>query len=132
MSWVFKKDLTEALGLRPLTWRDELWWERLGQSVLGAALLGVFWWWVLSEWLGLSLGPVALLVLGCLALFGGFFGMAQERFESDLPRWPRRGDPGAITRPPSHIPGSRRSGRPDCPTAPARRGDPGARPRSRA
>ena len=133
MSWVFKKDLTEELGLRPLTWRDGLWWERLGWSVLTAALGGALWWWVLSEWLGFSLGPVALLVLGYLSLFSGFVAMAEERFETDLPRWPRRDDPcsASIKRPPSRTPGSRRSGRPGCPTAPARRGGPGARSRSR-
>ena len=94
--WMWRRgaspeELEAKYGLRPLTWRDGLLWVRVCQ-MLG---LGVLWTalvlWILS---GLyDVGPITVIVVACIGCWLGAVTVAGERFERDLPRWPRRLDP---------------------------------------
>lgn len=81
----------ELHGLRPLTWRDGLFWARasrmMGLAVLWCALVL----WMLS---GLyEIGPVTMIVVAAIGGCLGALVVDDERRDADLPRWPRRTDP---------------------------------------
>ena len=85
------EELEARYGLRRLTWRDGLFWERMGTALATAALWIALVLWLLS---GLyDVGPITVIVVGWIGLWGGVIATAGERFESDLRRWPRRTDP---------------------------------------
>ena len=83
-------DPMELHGLRPLTWRDRLLWERLASMLATGALWSALALWLLS---GLyDVGPVTVAVVVCLGgLVAG--GVSEWRADEDIPRWPRRTDP---------------------------------------
>ena len=85
------EELAARYGLRRLTWRDGLLWVRLSQ-VLGLGAL----WIALVLWLlsGLyDIGPITVIVVAWIGLWGAAITVMHERFESDLRRWPRRTAP---------------------------------------
>ena len=95
MSWIWQRggtpeELMARHGLRPLTWRDRLFWERLGGMLCTAALWIALVLWLLS---GLyDVGPVTVLVVTWIGLWVGAITVMDESFERDLRRWPRRTD----------------------------------------
>ena len=77
-------------GLRPLSRRDRLLWERVLHALAAGALWVVCVLWLLSRYI--DIGLITVLVVACLGVLGGFVAMAQLRARSDLSRWPRAGD----------------------------------------
>lgn len=93
MSWLWQRggtpeEIEARYGLRPLTWRDRLFWERLAGILCTGALWTALVLWLLS---GLyDVGPVTVLVVTWIGLWVGALAVADESFERDLRRWPRR------------------------------------------
>ena len=83
-------DPMELHGLRPLTWRDGLFWVRLASMVATGALWCALVLWLLSGMY--EIGPVTVAVVIAL---GGLCACAvgEWRADEDIPRWPRRLDP---------------------------------------
>ena len=94
-SWLYRRGETPEevharYGLRRLTWRDGLFWERLSGALLTAAVWTALVLWLLS---GLyEIGPITWIVVAWIGVAGGFVVMNAERFEGDIRRWPRRAD----------------------------------------
>ena len=94
-SWLYRRggtpeELHAKHGLRDLTWRDRLYWRRLSGVLVTASIWSGLVLWVLS---GLyEIGPITILVVAWIGLWGGAVAVFDERFERDLRRWPRRTD----------------------------------------
>ena len=83
-------DPMELHGLRPLTWRDRLFWERLGLALATAGLWIALVLWLLSGLYDVGSGTVVVVIW--IGLWCGANTMAVERDRQDIPRWPRRTD----------------------------------------
>ena len=95
MSWIWQRGGTPdefmgRHGLRPLTWRDRLFWERCLHAAGAAALWIAIVLWLLSRLY--DVGPLTVLVVTWIGLWVGAIGAHEERFRGDLRRWPRRTD----------------------------------------
>ena len=91
MSWMWQRggspaELEARYGLRPLTWRDGLLWETLATAALWIGIVL----WLLSKLY--DIGPYTVLIATWIGIWVGCLGIAADRFERDLPRWPRRTD----------------------------------------
>ena len=93
MSWIWQRggtpeELEARYGLRPLTWGDRLFWERLGGILCtGALWIALVLWWLSGLY---EIGPVTVAVVTWIGLWGAAFAVIDESFERDLRCWPRR------------------------------------------
>ena len=88
--WRRRDDPMEMHGLRPLTWRDGLFWRRLGDAGTLAAVWTIVAVWALSKWY--TPGPWTVTIVAVFGCAGGVGAMIQQRDDADLARWPRRDD----------------------------------------
>ena len=115
-----------AFGLRELTWRDRLYWERVGSGLAGAAIaIGLVLWiaWPVS---GDEL-PIVLFFALVGATIGFPLAICSRDFEREVARWPRRDDQ-AITVSPSRGRSRQPATRPDCGCGAPRSGPDGPTP----